>query len=67
MGGEEGVVTPGEMVGQSSQLIAGTGVYLAPNGRTLRASLTGLRKILPPTPGSSDQVASPSSTVLRVL
>ncbi|KAG1359704.1 exosome complex component CSL4 [Cocos nucifera] len=55
MGGEEGVVTPGEVVGDSSQLIAGRGVYLAPNGRALRASLTGLRKILPPPPGSSDQ------------
>ncbi|XP_008789464.1 exosome complex component CSL4 [Phoenix dactylifera] len=54
MGGE-GVVTPGEVVGESNQLIAGRGVYLAPNGRTLRASLTGLRKILPPPPDSSDQ------------
>lgn len=49
------VVTPGEVVGDSSQLIAGRGAYLAPNGRTLRASLTGSRKILPPPPGSSDQ------------
>ncbi|OAY82725.1 exosome complex component CSL4 [Ananas comosus] len=56
-GGDEGddVVTPGELLGDSAHLVPGRGAYLAPNGRSVRASLTGTRRLVPPPPGSSDQ------------
>ncbi|GJM87338.1 hypothetical protein PR202_ga03281 [Eleusine coracana subsp. coracana] len=47
------VVTPGELLGNSSSLEAGRGAYA--DGRSVRASVTGHRRILPPQPGSSDQ------------
>jgi hypothetical protein len=54
------VVTPGELLGNSSSLVAGRGVYA--DGRSVRASVTGHRRIVPPQPGSSDQVG-----LVRVL
>uniref|UniRef100_A0A1D1YI13 Exosome complex component CSL4 n=1 Tax=Anthurium amnicola TaxID=1678845 RepID=A0A1D1YI13_9ARAE len=57
-GGEDDIVTPGEFLGDSSQLVAGRGAYLAPDGRRIYSSLTGRRSILPPQPGSDDQRAT---------
>ncbi|KAJ1281606.1 hypothetical protein BS78_04G318600 [Paspalum vaginatum] len=48
-----GVVTPGELLGNSLTLAAGRGAYA--DGRSVRASVTGHRRIVPPAPGSSDQ------------
>nr|CAD1830858.1 unnamed protein product [Ananas comosus var. bracteatus] len=50
-GGDEGddVVTPGELLGDSAHLVPGRGAYLAPNGRSVRASLTGTRRLVPPS------------------
>ncbi|GJN07547.1 hypothetical protein PR202_ga25387 [Eleusine coracana subsp. coracana] len=42
------VVTPGELLGNSSSLEAGRGAYA--DGRSVRASVTGHRRILPPQP-----------------
>ncbi|KAF3341097.1 hypothetical protein FCM35_KLT09941 [Carex littledalei] len=52
--GEEAdeLVTPGEFLGEATQLVAGKGAYVS--GRSILASLTGRRTITPPTPGSSD-------------
>ncbi|OAY70383.1 Exosome complex component CSL4 [Ananas comosus] len=49
-GGDEGddVVTPGELLGDSAHLVPGRGAYLAPNGRSVRASLTGTRRLVLP-------------------
>lgn len=55
--GGNDIVTPGEFLGDSGDLIAGRGAYVAPNGRSLRASLTGVRRLIPPQPGAADQVA----------
>ncbi|RWW29369.1 hypothetical protein BHE74_00002471 [Ensete ventricosum] len=57
--GEDELFTPGELLGDTSGLIAGTGAYVAPNGRSIRASLAGIRRIIPPQPDAADQVASP--------
>ncbi|CAD5190404.1 uncharacterized protein LOC135582985 isoform X2 [Musa acuminata AAA Group] len=53
--GEDELVTPGELLGDSSGLIAGTGAYVAPNGRSIRASLAGIRRITPPQSDAADQ------------
>lgn len=47
------VVTPGELLGNSLTLAAGRGAYA--EGRSVRASVTGRRRVVPPAPGSSDQ------------
>ncbi|PAN08928.1 hypothetical protein GQ55_1G435800 [Panicum hallii var. hallii] len=47
------VVTPGELLGNSLTLVAGRGAYA--EGRSVRASFTGHRRIVPPAPGSDDQ------------
>ncbi|CAD6241743.1 unnamed protein product [Miscanthus lutarioriparius] len=47
------VVTPGELLGNSLTLAAGRGAYA--DGRSVRASVTGRRRIVPPAPGSDDQ------------
>ncbi|CAM0953029.1 unnamed protein product [Alopecurus aequalis] len=52
-GGGADVVTPGELLGASSSLAAGRGAYA--DGHSVRASVTGRRRIVAPTPGSSDQ------------
>lgn len=54
---ENDVVTPGEILGDAAELIAGKGAYLAPNGRKIHASLTGHRRIVPPQSGSTDKVS----------
>ncbi|KAK1321728.1 hypothetical protein QJS10_CPA03g00574 [Acorus calamus] len=53
--GEEALVTPGEVLGDSSDLIAGRGAYVAHHNGKIYSSLTGRRSIMPPLPGSSDQ------------
>ncbi|KAM0945017.1 putative nucleic acid-binding, exosome complex component CSL4 [Dioscorea sansibarensis] len=53
--GEADLVTPGEKLGDATVLLPGKGAYLSPNGRTIHASLTGLRVLTPPPPDSSDQ------------
>jgi exosome complex component CSL4 len=53
-GGGGDVVTPGELLGNSLTLAAGRGAYA--DGRSVRASVTGRRRIVPPAPGSDDQV-----------
>ncbi|CAD6248997.1 unnamed protein product [Miscanthus lutarioriparius] len=47
------VVTPGELLGNSLTLAAGRGAYA--DGRSVRASVTGRRRIVPPAPASDDQ------------
>ncbi|KAL2325301.1 hypothetical protein Fmac_024359 [Flemingia macrophylla] len=49
------VVTPGEVLGTTSDVKAGRGAYAAPHNDTVYASLTGFRRILPPSLDSSDQ------------
>ncbi|KAK1290769.1 hypothetical protein QJS10_CPB18g01910 [Acorus calamus] len=51
----ETLVTPGEVLGDSSDLIAGRGAYVAHHNGKIYSSLTGRRSIVPPFPGSSDQ------------
>ncbi|KAK1314199.1 hypothetical protein QJS10_CPA06g00098 [Acorus calamus] len=53
--GEETLVTPGEVLGDSSDLIAGRGAYVAHHNGKIYSSLTGRCSIVPPLPGSSDQ------------
>uniref|UniRef100_A0A0E0K6U5 Exosome complex component CSL4 C-terminal domain-containing protein n=1 Tax=Oryza punctata TaxID=4537 RepID=A0A0E0K6U5_ORYPU len=50
-GGE--VVTPGELLGNSLSLLVGRGAYA--DGRCVRASITGHRRLVPPPSGSTDQ------------
>ncbi|KAI3921270.1 hypothetical protein MKX01_001407 [Papaver californicum] len=50
------MVTPGEVLGYSSTLIPGTGAYL--HNKTIYASLTGRRVIIPPSSDSPDQKRS---------
>ncbi|XP_026423001.1 exosome complex component CSL4-like isoform X4 [Papaver somniferum] len=50
---EEVMVTPGEVLGYSSTLIPGKGAYL--HNKTIYASLTGRRVIIPPSSDSPDQ------------
>ncbi|XP_043697443.1 uncharacterized protein LOC122648274 [Telopea speciosissima] len=54
---EEGekLVTPGEVLGKSSSLIAGKGTYVAPHNHIVYASLNGRLTTIPPFPDSSDQ------------
>ncbi|XP_010264801.1 PREDICTED: exosome complex component CSL4 [Nelumbo nucifera] len=52
--GEE-MVTPGEVLGKASDVKAGRGAYLAPHNKTVYASLTGRRIVIPPSPASPDQ------------
>ncbi|OEL29664.1 hypothetical protein BAE44_0009323 [Dichanthelium oligosanthes] len=47
------VVTPGELLGNSLTLVAGRGAYA--EGRSVRASVTGHPRIVPPAPGSDEQ------------
>ncbi|KAF8691725.1 hypothetical protein HU200_040115 [Digitaria exilis] len=47
------MVTPGELLGNSLTLVAGRGAYA--EGRSVRASVTGHRRVVPPAPGSDDQ------------
>lgn len=51
--GGDDVVTPGELLGNSLTLAAGRGAYA--DGRSVRASVTGRRRIVPPAPASDDQ------------
>ncbi|XP_074564721.1 uncharacterized protein LOC141821220 [Curcuma longa] len=53
--GDGDLVSPGELLGDSLDLIAGRGAYVAPNGRSVRASLTGTQRVTPPQPGAPDQ------------
>jgi hypothetical protein len=53
-GGGVDVVTPGELLGASSSLVAGRGAYA--DGHSVRASVTGRRRLVAPAPDSSDQV-----------
>lgn len=54
--GDGDLVSPGEFLGDSRDLIAGRGAYVAPNGRSVRASLTGTCRLIPPQSGAPDQV-----------
>nr|KYP74517.1 3'-5' exoribonuclease CSL4 isogeny [Cajanus cajan] len=49
------MVTPGEVLGRTSDVKAGRGAYAALHNDTVYASLTGFRRTLPPAPDSSDQ------------
>ncbi|KAK9293060.1 hypothetical protein L1049_021044 [Liquidambar formosana] len=55
VGGEEELVTPGEVLGKASDVKPGRGAYVSPHDNTVYASLTGRRSIVPPSPDSSDQ------------
>ncbi|KAK6911288.1 Exosome complex component CSL4, C-terminal [Dillenia turbinata] len=52
---EEEMVTPGEVLGKATELKAGRGAYVAPHNKTVYASLTGRRSLIPPPSDSSDQ------------
>lgn len=56
--GDGDLISPGELLGDSRDLIAGRGAYVAPNGRSVRASLTGTCRLTPPHSGAPDQVIS---------
>ncbi|XP_042487226.1 exosome complex component CSL4 isoform X2 [Macadamia integrifolia] len=53
--GGEKLVTPGEVLGKSSSLIAGKGTYVAPHNHIVYASLNGCLTVVPPSPDSSDE------------
>ncbi|CAK9137726.1 unnamed protein product, partial [Ilex paraguariensis] len=53
--GEKELVTPGEVLGKASELKAGRGAYIATDNKTVYASLTGFRSLIPPVPDSHDQ------------
>ncbi|XP_010550804.1 PREDICTED: exosome complex component CSL4 [Tarenaya hassleriana] len=48
------MVTPGEVLGKSTELKAGKGAYVPPGDNTIYASLTGIRRIVSPAPESDD-------------
>jgi len=50
------MVTPGEVLGRSSDVKAGRGAYAALHNNTVYASLTGFRRTIPPPPDCPDQV-----------
>lgn len=52
----EAMVTPGEVLGRTSDVKAGRGAYAALHNDTVYASLAGFRRTLPPPPDSPDQV-----------
>lgn len=56
MGAAEEMVTPGEVVGKTSDVKAGRGTYAAVHNNTVYASLTGFRHTIPPATDSPDQV-----------
>ncbi|XP_068667092.1 uncharacterized protein [Aristolochia californica] len=49
------LVTPGEILGKASSLIAGRGTYVAPHNQTVYASLSGRRCIIPPLTDTPDE------------
>lgn len=51
----EVMVTPGEVLGRTSDVKAGRGAYAALHNDTVYASLTGFRRTVPPPPDSPDQ------------
>ncbi|GAB2218522.1 hypothetical protein Droror1_Dr00001749 [Drosera rotundifolia] len=55
MNHESAMVTPGEILGKSSELRPGRGAYAVAGGNDIYASLTGRRSILTPPPDSPDQ------------
>ena len=61
--GEENLVTPGELLGESNLLIAGRGAYTF--GRKIYASLSGRRRITPPVQGSPEKVCLSHSRVAK--
>jgi hypothetical protein len=60
------VVMTDEYLDESTQFVTGKGAYVSPNGRSIRATLTGLRKITPPPP-SSDKVSARFAFLFRGL
>ena len=50
------LVTPGEVLGTASELKAGKGAYFSANDKTIYASLTGFRSIIPAPIDATDQV-----------
>lgn len=53
---EQEMVTPGEVLGIASEVKPGKGAYQAPHNNTVYASLTGFRRVISPSPDSTDQV-----------
>ncbi|CDP04263.1 unnamed protein product [Coffea canephora] len=49
------LVTPGEVLGTASELKAGKGAYFSANDKTIYASLTGFRSIIPAPIDATDQ------------
>ncbi|KAK9146238.1 hypothetical protein Sjap_006141 [Stephania japonica] len=64
-GEEEVMVTPGEVVGKSSKVIAGRGTYLSPHNQTIYASISGRLSTVSPSPDSPDQRSTAEVTALR--
>ncbi|KAL7148714.1 hypothetical protein ABFS83_06G197500 [Erythranthe nasuta] len=53
-GEEADFVTPGEVLGKTSELKPGNGAYVSPQDNTVYASLAGIRSLTPPPPESAD-------------
>nr|GEZ98322.1 exosome complex component CSL4 [Tanacetum cinerariifolium] len=50
------MVTPGEVLGNSTDIKPGKGAYLSRDTNTVYASITGRRSVIPPSSESPDQV-----------
>ncbi|KAL4179646.1 hypothetical protein AMTRI_Chr13g121110 [Amborella trichopoda] len=60
---EEEFACPGEMLGKTTELIAGSGTYVSPLSNTIRSSLFGRHHILLPPPNADHQ--KPTIEVVR--
>nr|GEZ99475.1 exosome complex component CSL4 [Tanacetum cinerariifolium] len=52
---EDEMVTPGEVLGNSTHIKPGKGAYLSRDTNTVYTSITGRRSVIPPSPESSEQ------------
>lgn len=55
-GGEDRLVTPGEVLGKAADFLPGRGTYLSPHNQTLYASLAGRLHLIPAPSSSPHQV-----------
>lgn len=53
---EKKLVTPGEVLGMTSEYKAGNGAYVSPDKRTVYSALTGFISIVPAPADSLDKV-----------
>lgn len=65
-GGEDRLVTPGEVLGKAADFLPGRGTYLSPHNQTLYASLSGRLRLVPAPPSSPHQVCMLPTSFLRL-